>query len=377
MFAENLIMQQAIINATIFTGAEIIEGASILIENGKISEIGTALPDGVPVIDAAGKNIAPSFIDIQPNGGYDLYFSKELSEASLQDMYQASTDHGTGYILPTLISSDFKTILKAIEVVKNFMQQQPGVLGMHLEGPFINADKRGAHPAAVIRRPTDEELKQIIALGKDVIKIITIAPECFTDDQLQLLLDSGMNVAIGHTAVTYDQAQYYFSKGIRLVTHLYNAMNQMGHRECGLVGAIFDNDEVYAPIILDGGHCHYAAARVAYKQKGNRLILLSDAAFLGRKKQVFDWENLSIKMVDGYYRDGAGNLGGAAISMPDAVKNAVAHLHVTLQEAVEMATSRVATALKMDDRIGFIKPGYDARFVLFDNELNTVEFLAG
>ncbi len=180
---------------------------------------------------------------------------------------------------------------------------------MHLEGPFINADKRGAHPAAVIRRPTDEELKQIIALGKDVIKIITIAPECFTDDQLQLLLDSGMNVAIGHTAVTYDQAQYYFSKGIRLVTHLYNAMTQMGHRECGLVGAIFDNDEVYAPIILDGGHCHYAAARVAYKQKGNRLILLSDAAFLGRKKQVFDWENLSIKMVDGYYRDGAGNLG--------------------------------------------------------------------
>ncbi len=126
MFAENLIMQQAIINATIFTGAEIIERASILIENGKISEIGTALPDGVPVIDAAGKNIAPSFIDIQPNGGYDLYFSKELSEASLQDMYQASTDHGTGYILPTLISSDFKTILKAIEVVKNFMQQQPG-----------------------------------------------------------------------------------------------------------------------------------------------------------------------------------------------------------------------------------------------------------
>src|SRR5690606_34283948 len=159
---------------------------------------------------------------------YDLYFSKELSEASLQDMYQAGIDHGTGYIPPTLISSDFKTFVIAIEAAKNFMQRQSGVLGMRLVGSVISAYNRRSHPAAVIRRPTDEELKQIIAAGKDVIKIITIAPECFTDDQLQLLLDSGVNVAIGHTAVTYDQAQYYFSKGIRLVTHLYNAMNQMG-----------------------------------------------------------------------------------------------------------------------------------------------------
>ncbi len=370
-------MLKAIVNATIFTGSDMVKGASILIEDGKILEVSASLPANVAIIDAAGKNIAPAFIDIQPNGGYDLYFSKELSEAALQDMYQASIDHGTGYILPTLISSPFETILKGIEVVKNFMQQQPGVLGMHLEGPFINVNKRGAHPAAVIRKPTDEELQQIIAVGRGVIKIITIAPECFTDDQLQLLLDSGINIAIGHTNVTYEQAQYYFSKGIGLVTHLYNAMNQMGHRECGLVGAIFDNENVYAPIILDGGHCHYAAARVAYKQKGDKLILLSDAAFLGRKKEVFDWENLSIKMVDGYYRDGAGNLGGAAISMIDAVKNAMTHLQVTLQETIEMATSRVAKAIKMDDRIGRIQPGYDARFVLFDDDLNSVEFLAG
>ncbi len=370
-------MGKAIINATVFTGAEVLKDVAVLTSYGKITEIAAQVPQGFEVMDAAGKNIAPAFIDIQPNGGYDLYFSKELSVAALQDMYQASTDHGTGYILPTLISSGFETILKGIETVKSFMQQQPGVLGMHLEGPFINVNKRGAHPASVIRKPTDDELKQIIVSGKDVIKIITIAPECFTDDQLQLLLDSGINIAIGHTAVTYDQAQYYFSKGIQLVTHLYNAMNPMGHRECGLVGAIFDNETVYAPIILDGGHCHYAAARVAYKQKGDKLILLSDAAFLGRRKQVFDWENLSIKMVDGYYRDGAGNLGGAAISMIDAVKNAREQLHISLQEAVEMATSRVAKAIKMDDRIGFIQPGYDAKFVLFNDGFDSVEVITG
>ncbi len=370
-------MAQAIINTTVFTGSEVLKNVAVLTRHGKILDVTAHVPDGFEVMDAGGKNLAPAFIDIQPNGGYDLYFSKELSEDSLQDMYQASIDHGTGYILPTLISSGFETILKGIEVVKSFMQQNPGVLGMHLEGPFINVNKRGAHPAAIIRKPTDDELKQIIAAGREVIKIITIAPECFTDDQLQLLLDSGINIAIGHTAVTYELAQYYFSKGIHLVTHLYNAMNQMGHRECGLVGAIFDNENVYAPVILDGGHCHYAAARVAYKQKRDKLILLSDAAFLGRKKQVFDWENLSIKMVDGYYRDGAGNLGGAAISMVDAVKNAKMHLYISLQEAIEMATSRVAKAIRMDDRIGFIQPGYEARFVLFDDDLNAVEFLAG
>jgi len=368
-------MLTAVINAVIYTGNDIVNDKVLLIENGKIISFADETPVDATIYDAKGKNIAPAFIDIQPNGGYNLYFSKEVSEEALDDMYQASLDHGTGFILPTLISSDFETILKAIEVVRTFKQKQPGVLGMHLEGPFLNVERRGAHPAHIIRKPTDEELHTIINAGSDVIKIITIAPECFTDSQLQLLLDSGINISIGHTNINYDQAQYYFSKGITLVTHLYNAMTQMGHRECGLVGASFDNDNVYAPLILDGGHCHYAAARVAYRLKGDKLILLSDAAFLGRKKQQFDWENLSITLRDGFYRDGNGNLGGAAISMVDAVRNAVEHLQMPVQEAVEMATSRVAKAIKTDNTIGYIKPGYAARLVLFDDELGQFETL--
>lgn len=368
-------MVTAIINAVIYTGNDVVRNKRLLIENGKVLAIADKAPQNAEVFDAGGKNISPAFIDIQPNGGYDLYFSKDVSEAALMDMYQASIDHATGYILPTLISSDFDTIIKAIDVVKQFRQKQPGVLGMHLEGPFMNVEKRGAHPAHIIRKPTDDELQKIIAAGKDVIKIITIAPECFTENQLQMLLDSGITISIGHTTVTYDEAQYYFSKGITLVTHLYNAMNQMGHREPGLVGAIFDNEKVYAPLILDGGHCHYAAARIAYRQKADKLILLSDAAFLGRKKQQFDWKNLSIKMTDGFYRDAAGNLGGAAISMVDAVKNAVEHLQVSLEEAIKMASARVAKAIGMDDEIGYIKPGYNARFAWFDEDFSECRFL--
>jgi len=369
-------MLKAITNGVIYTGNEILKNKTILVRDGVIDSIVDSVPDGFLMMDAGGRNIAPAFIDIQPNGGYDLYFSKELSRAALEDIYQASSDFGAGFILPTLISSTRETILKAIEEVGSYMKVQPGILGMHLEGPFMNLEKRGAHPAHIIRNSTDEELTEIINAGKGIIKMITIAPEVFTEKQLDLLLQSGINISIGHTNIGYTQAQYYFSKGIKLVTHLYNAMNQMGHRECGLVGAAFDNDSVFTPLILDGGHCHYAAARIAYKQKGDKLILLSDAAFLGRKKEKFDWDNLSIRLIDGFYRDTFGNLGGAAISMADAVRNAVEHLHVSVEEAVAMATSRVAKSMDMDGEIGYIKKGYPSRFTLFDDTLKDFEVIA-
>ena len=169
-------------------------------------------------------------------------------------------------------------ILEAIEAVKKFMStHNKGVLGMHLEGPFINPEKRGAHNKDVIRKPSNAELEEIIRYGKGVIKVMTIAPEQFTDEQLEMLLESGIILSAGHSATSYEQAQYYFNKGIHLVTHLYNAMTQMGHRNPGTVGAVFDNDEVYAPIILDGAHCDYAAARIAYKIKRDKLFLISDA----------------------------------------------------------------------------------------------------
>lgn len=368
-------MLTAIINAKIFTGDNITEGQSILTSEGKIMAVGNDYPSEAEVIDLAGQNIAPGFIDIQINGGRNKYFSQTPDTGTIEDVYQACCEYGTPFILPTLISSPLDIILKAIDTVRKFRKDHPGVLGMHLEGPFFSLSKRGAHNPATIRKPTNDELEKIVSHGQDVIKVMTIAPEIFTDDQIDRLLESGIILSAGHSEMTYDQAQYYFDKGIHLVTHLYNAMTQMGHRECGTVGAVFDNDDVYAPVILDGGHCHYAAARVAYKQKGDKLFLITDSSFLGRQKKSFDWEGLNIEMVDGFYRDANGNLAGAAISMPEAVKNAIDHLGASLREAVEMATSRVARAIKMDDEIGFIKPGYPAEFVVFDKKLSTVHVL--
>lgn len=368
---------KAIINARIFTGETVLSGQNILVKNGKVISVGIDLPNGIETIDLTNKNIAPGFIDIQINGGTDKYFSQTPDEETLQDIYQTCCEYGTPFILPTLISSPLDVILKAIDAVRKFREKQLGVLGMHLEGPFFNPNKRGAHNPKIIRKPTNEELEIIIEQGKDVIKVMTIAPEMFTDEQIDILLESGIIISAGHSEMTYDQAQHYFNKGIYLVTHLYNAMTQMGHRECGTVGAVYDNDNVFAPIILDGGHCHYAAARIAYKQKRDKLFLITDSSFLGRNKKYFDWEGLNIEMIDGFYRDKNGNLAGAAISMPEAVKNAVEHLGATLQEAIEMATSRPARAIRMNNEVGFIKPGYPSRFVAFDDELssfNTLEF---
>lgn len=369
-------MKQAIINAIVHTGDDIIENGVVIIENGVIISIQKEIPNDIKQIDLRGKHLAAGFIDIQINGGEKHYFSQTPNEETIQDIYDASLKYGTTHVLPCLISSSRETILKGIEAVRDYMKKhQNGVIGMHLEGPFLNPLRRGAHSIDQVRKPTNEELEEIIRKGKDVIKVITIAPECFTEEQLNMLLESGITISIGHSTVTHKEAQFYFSKGINLVTHLFNAMTQFGHREPGLVGAVFENEDVYAPVILDGAHCDYAAARVAYKLKQEKFFLISDATFLGRKVQSFNWDNFDAHLENGFYRNEDGNLAGATISMLEAIQNAYNNLNVSADEAVKMATTRVASAIGMQNKVGKIKSGFPASFVQFNANLSEIETL--
>lgn len=369
-------MKQAIINATVHTGDEIINNGVIIIENGIILSLQKEIPPTIETIDLKGSNISAGFIDIQINGGEHYYFSQFPNEETIQDIYNSSLKYGTTHTLPCLVSSSNETIHQGIEAIRNYKAKyNNGVMGMHLEGPFLNPLKRGAHSINQVRKPTNSELEEIIRYGKDVIKVITIAPECFTEDQLDMLLESGIVISAGHSTMTYKEAQYYFSKGIKLVTHLYNAMTQFGHREPGLVGATFENEKVYAPIILDGAHCDYAAARVAYKLKKDKFFLISDAAFLGRKVTSFKWDSFDAHLDNGFYRNEEGNLAGASISMEEAVQNAFNHLHVSVDEAIKMATCRVASAIDMEQQVGKIKSGFPASFVQFNNDLSVIKTL--
>ncbi|MDR7372994.1 N-acetylglucosamine-6-phosphate deacetylase [Flavobacterium aquidurense] len=369
-------MKLVITNTTVHTGDEIIENGVIIIENGTIISVQSEIPNDIETIDLKGKHIAAGFIDIQINGGEKLYFSQNPTEETIQDIYDASLKYGTTHVLPCLISSSHEIILQGIEAVRSYMKKHNnGVFGMHLEGPFLNPLKRGAHSIDQVRKPTNEELKEIIRYGKDVIKVITIAPECFTEEQLNMLIESGIVISIGHSTVTHKEAQVYFSKGIKLVTHLFNAMTQFGHREPGLVGAVFENENVYAPIILDGAHCDYAAAKIAYQLKKEKFFLISDATFLGRKVSNFNWDNFDAHLDNGFYRNEDGNLAGATISMLEAVQNAYTHLNVSADEAIKMATLRVANAIGMENKLGKIKAGFPASFVKFNKDLSEIETL--
>ncbi|MEO6284013.1 MAG: N-acetylglucosamine-6-phosphate deacetylase [Dyadobacter sp.] len=358
----------------VFTGTKVLENQLITIQNGKIAGLESAKPD--PGITKVA-NLAPGLFDSHVNGGEKYHFTDRADEETIDDIYQASLNTGTAYVLPTLITSPQDNILKGIEATRSYISKNPasGVLGMHLEGPFLNPIKRGAHLSEYVRKPTNEELAEIIKYGKDVIRLITIAPEMFTDDQLAMLLESGITVSAGHSNATYEEASNAFAKGIQLVTHLYNAMSAFGHRQPGLVGATFDTESVYAPIIIDGVHCDFAAASVAYKIKKDKLFLISDALFLGEKVTQFKWGEFDAYLENGRYTNSDGNLAGATISLGDAVRNAVQQVGIPLQEAIEMATIRPATALGLNDKIGSIAIGYPAVFTTFDDNLDAFQVL--
>lgn len=358
-------------NARLLSEGQELSPKTLTIEDGRIVALGEEAPqEGAEVIDLGGKFLSPGFVDIQLNGGIRKFFSYNPDAETLKEMTDACLKHATTHYHPTLVTSLPETIFQAIESVREAMKHDPHILGMHLEGPFLNPIRRGAHTLEYIRVPDDEFLDQIIEKGKGVITLITIAPEQFTDAQIKRLVESGIQVSAGHSEITYEGAKASFDKGIRIVTHLYNAMSAFEPRKPGLVGAALDDDRVYAPIILDGAHCHPAQARVAYRCKGERMILITDAAVLGRELEELDFEGFHAKLTpDGFYYNRHGNLAGSAISMAEAIKNAMAYLNITLPEAVSMATDRPAKSLGREKEFGRLSIGYPAMFSVFSEEV--------
>jgi len=365
-------MRKTIFAAKIYTGTGVLENHLIGSENGKITTIS---PGTAGTASRSVQNLAPGFIDVHINGGDHFHFTQNAAIEGVEDIDRSCKALGTAYTLPSLITSPLENIYKGIDAIRQYRQQYPvtGVLGMHLEGPYLNPVKRGAHMLAYIKKPETAELIALIKHGRDIIRLLTIAPEMFSGDQIKLLLDSGITIAAGHSNATYQEASVAFNQGIKLVTHLYNAMSPLQHRAPGLVGATFEHDDVYAPIILDGQHCDYAAARIAYKLKKDKLFLISDALFTGRKIKNFQWESFDATLTNDQYINSDGNLSGAAISLGEAVYHAVHDVGIPLQEAIEMVTVRPAKAIGQQDVAGRIAVGYPAVFTAFDDALQYFE----
>jgi N-acetylglucosamine-6-phosphate deacetylase len=358
----------------VFDGQTILKNQLIQAEHGRILSLTTMdAPQNVPIV----QYLSPGFIDLQINGGNKTFFTQKPTVESVEDIDRSCNALGTVWTLPALTTSPIANIKEGISAIRIFRENHSntGVLGMHLEGPFISPEKRGGHPAEYVQQPTDDILKELIENGKYIIKLMTIAPEVFKPSQIAMLIEAGITLSVGHSNATYPQAKAAFDMGINLVTHFYNAMSLFLPKSPGVVGAVFDDPRIYTPIILDGIHCDYAAARIAWKLKKDKLFLVSDALFTGKTMKEFQWRGIHIMLENGTYRNSEGNLNGAAISLGDAVRNAVTHVGVPIQEAIEMATIRPAKALNIDDKVGKIAPGYPARFTIFDKALQNFEAL--
>ncbi|QEC53713.1 N-acetylglucosamine 6-phosphate deacetylase [Anseongella ginsenosidimutans] len=329
------------------------------------------VPGDVPeVIDLQGNYLVPGLIDLHVMGGSGIYFSNEPTAEAVESISGAHLRYGVTSWLPTLITAPPETIFKSISAVRQAMQRLPGnVLGMHLEGPFLHPEKRGAHKEVLLRKPDDALLDDIISEGKDVIRVITIAPELFTERQLEKLLESGMRVAVAHSMVGCREAMHYFDKGIGLVTHLYNAMRQFNSREPGLVGAAFTHPSIRAAIIADGVHVDFEAVKIAQRLLKDRLYLVSDCTFIDYPFDHFEFEGVTVYNKDGKFINEEGKLAGSSITVYHAIKNCVEQGVCTLEEALAKATSIPASIMQMETRIGVIQEGARANLLVLDKDL--------
>lgn len=336
----------------IFTGHEILHHHAAVTEDGIIEDIIAAanIDDRANFTDFGKAIIAPAFIDLQLYGAAGKLLAVYPDAATVQAIYEYSKSGGAAWCMPTVATHPYEIIFKCIDAVKDYWSNGgKGVLGLHVEGPWISKTKRGAHKEEWIFSPTIQQAKELLDYGKGVIKIITLAPEECADEIIQLVQSYGVIVSAGHSNATYQQAMHAFDMGVPAATHLYNAMSPLQHRAPGLVGACFEHAFVMAPVIPDGHHADYAAIRIAKKIMGERLFAITDAVTEtteGHYKHTLE--------TDKYTANGI--LSGSALTMNKAAYNLIHHCNISMEEALRMCSLYPAKLLQRND-LGELKQG--------------------
>ncbi|WP_088894430.1 N-acetylglucosamine-6-phosphate deacetylase [Leptolyngbya ohadii] len=362
----------ALTNATIYTKQAVYTDRTLLIDRDRIVDLIPAetLPEVDAVIDLHRQIVAPGFIDLQLNGCGGVMFNDAITAETLDTMHQTNLKSGTTSFLPTLITTSDDNIRAAIDLVKSYRKTHAtAVLGLHLEGPFLNPQRKGIHDGSYVRAADRTMLETIAASGKETVRLVTLAPERVTPQEIKLLTDRGIVVSAGHTDATYEEAIAQFEAGVGMATHLFNAMSPWQGRKPGMVGAVFDRPEVYAGIIADGHHVHFASIALAHRLKQDKLILVTDAT----PPVGTDMTSFIIGGNEVFYRDGKcvsadGTLGGSALTMIEAVANCVQHIQIPIAEALRMASTYPAQLLGLDGKLGDIAPGYVANLAIFDQQ---------
>ncbi|SJZ66837.1 N-acetylglucosamine-6-phosphate deacetylase [Cetobacterium ceti] len=373
---------KAIINGKIFDGDKFLENKALVFENKKIINIVPmeALEERYPeaeIIDAKGGYVTPGFIDLQINGCGGVLFNDSVTRETLEIMNRTNLKYGCTSFTPTLITTGDENIINALELVGNMEDKEDiGVLGLHIEGPYISVAKKGIHNPKFIRKMDEAMLNKIVEKGTKATTIITVAPENISGEYISTLANSGIKVALGHTNATYKEVEEKKIFGISLATHLYNGMSSFAHREPGAAGAVLDMD-IKAGIIVDGMHSDYAAVRIAKRIMGDRLYLVTDAVSpVGTDMEYFYFEGNKVYHKNGKCFGEDGTLGGSALTMDAGVRNLVNHVGITLEEAIRMATLYPAKAVNLDNKYGRLQPEAMADIVILNKELEVEKVFA-
>ena len=369
----------ALTHGRIYTGHEILDDHAIVIANGLIERLCplTELPAGIEQRSLNGAIVSPGFIDVQLNGCGGVQFNDTADAVSIETleiMQRANEKSGCTSYLPTLITTSDDLMKQGVRVMREYLAKHPHqALGLHLEGPWLNIVKKGTHNPQFVRMP-DAALVDFLCENADVITKITLAPEQVAPEVITQLAAAGIVVSAGHSNATVKEAKRGFRAGITFATHLYNAMPYISGREPGLIGAIFDEPDVWCGIIADGLHVDYVNIRNAKRLKGDKLCLVTDAtAPAGADIDQFIFAGKTIYYRNGLCVDENGTLSGSSLTMIEGVRNLVEHVNIALDEALRMATLYPARAIGVDKQLGSIAPGMVANLTAFSRDYKIIK----
>ncbi|MGF9565188.1 N-acetylglucosamine-6-phosphate deacetylase [Neorhizobium sp. JUb45] len=375
---------KAYLGARIFDGAAWHDDSALVVSGGTVQAIvsASALADTAEKVRLDGGILLPGFIDLQVNGGGGVMLNDEPTVEGISRICAAHARFGTTALLPTLITDTPETTRATVEAGRQARREGvSGFLGLHLEGPHLSVARKGAHDPALIRPMEEADLDLFLSSAKDLdVLLTTIAPENVSEAQVGQLADAGIIVSLGHTESSFETAGRYEKAGARMVTHLFNAMSPLGHREPGLVGAALQSVTLHCGLIADGIHVVAPSMSVALraKQGQGRIFIVTDAMSpIGTDVTSFTLNGREILRRDGRLTLADGTLAGADIDMLSSVRFVHEKLGLPLEEAVRMATVYPAEAIGISHK-GSLRQGADADFVLLNDDLSmNATFIGG
>jgi len=343
------------------------ENALVELDNGRIRSVQQNADPG----DALqAEVVSPGFIDIQINGANDVQFNDDPSVAAIEAIAVGARDGGTAHLLPTFITAPDRDYLAALDAVREALSKNlPGILGVHLEGPFLSPKRPGVHPPECIRALHGEDADTLTADMPGVC-LLTLAPEEAAPGMIKRLCDAGVVVFAGHSAATSDEMDWARAEGLSGATHLFNAMSQITVRDPGVAGAIISSPDLFAGIIADGLHVHPKNLDLARRMMGGRLCLVTDAMkTLAGSVDTFELFDRTVHKQVNRLTDANGTLAGAHLAMDEAVRNMIRLTGASEGEALLMASTNAARAIGVEGELGQIKPGYRASMTLLTGGL--------